>query len=234
MKQLHFRSLLYSAWNIYKKEWFFLSVCLAIFTTLSFALGAIESFLHFHVVNTTRYLLLAAVIIGVIDVMLRIGFIQALLKMIDDKKSAYNALWTGYKNTHKALNYFLYYCLVGFLIVIFEVVVYSLIKSTLTGDHEAVKAWPLIVCIITVHLYFFLRFLFVGIIIIAQDKNLVQSVKQSWKMTRGKEVKIFKICAGITSLNIVGLLSIGIGMIITIPLSFIIIFLAYKKLESTE
>jgi len=65
--------------------------------------------------------------------------------------------------------------------------------------------------------------------------EVMDAIKDSWKMTKGYKWKLLWLGIVVFFFNILGFLALGIGLIITLPVSSIIMTAAYKSLSlSTE
>jgi hypothetical protein len=83
--------------------------------------------------------------------------------------------------------------------------------------------------------YFAMRFQFYKFLVIEHENmTAIQSLKKSMEITRGHFLKITGFFVSLLVLNIIGALSFGIGLIVTIPLSVTAYTLVYKKLVSEE
>jgi len=67
---------------------------------------------------------------------------------------------------------------------------------------------------------------------IAENRlGLRNAFKSSWEITDGHKWAIFKLMFFLTFLNIAGLLALGVGLLITIPMSQIILVRVFRQLE---
>ncbi|MHB8443004.1 MAG: hypothetical protein ACYDAS_01350 [Patescibacteria group bacterium] len=68
-------------------------------------------------------------------------------------------------------------------------------------------------------------------IIIDQNKQIIESIKESYRITKRKKWKIFGFLFILSILNIVGFFLLLVGLLITIPISILSMVFLYKKLE---
>ncbi len=59
----------------------------------------------------------------------------------------------------------------------------------------------------------------------------LEAVKKSWNITRGLELKIFGLILSIGIINFIGAIPMGLGLIITAPVSVLALVFVYKSLE---
>mgnify|MGYP001611319159 CR=1 FL=1 len=66
------------------------------------------------------------------------------------------------------------------------------------------------------------------------DKNagITDSLKMSCEKTRGKALDLFLFALLLIVLNILGALALLVGLLVTIPISFVAVTLLYRKLQS--
>lgn len=80
-------------------------------------------------------------------------------------------------------------------------------------------------------IYFALRLQFYKFLIVdKEDIGPVMAIKESWKMTQGHTWNLFLFTLLIILLNFVGLLALGVGLFVTVPVSFLAYAMLYKKL----
>jgi uncharacterized membrane protein len=66
------------------------------------------------------------------------------------------------------------------------------------------------------------------------DKQVgpIEALQQSWEMTRGSAWNLFLLGLLLGLINMLGMLALGVGMLVTGPLSMVAIGHAYRKLET--
>jgi uncharacterized membrane protein len=66
------------------------------------------------------------------------------------------------------------------------------------------------------------------------DKQVgpIEALQQSWEMTRGSAWNLFLLGLLLGLVNILGMLALGVGMLVTGPLSMVAIGHAYRELET--
>ena len=68
-------------------------------------------------------------------------------------------------------------------------------------------------------------------ILIDQNKQIIESIKESYHITKGKKWKIFGILLLLAILNVVGAVLLLVGLLVTIPMTILSFVFLYKKLE---
>jgi uncharacterized membrane protein len=76
-----------------------------------------------------------------------------------------------------------------------------------------------------------LGLLFVPFLILEKDMKGVESIKESWRMSKGYKWQLFGLLIVLLFLNILGALVFGVGLLVTIPLSVLMLAHAYREIE---
>ncbi len=71
-----------------------------------------------------------------------------------------------------------------------------------------------------------------GFSIVDEGLEPVSALKKSSELTRGMRWEIFGLIIILTALNTIGALLLGLGLLVTVPLSFVSMSYVYRKLES--
>jgi len=76
-----------------------------------------------------------------------------------------------------------------------------------------------------------IKFMFFGYFIVDKNAGIMESFKMSSALTDGSKTNIFLFALLLWLINAAGALCLGIGLIITIPLSMVAVAYVYRKLE---
>jgi len=79
-------------------------------------------------------------------------------------------------------------------------------------------------------IYLAIRLQFYSYTLLDKDKNIMESLKGSWEMTKGNVINLTLFMFLIFAINFLGALALLVGLLITIPISFIAVTLLYRKL----
>lgn len=79
-------------------------------------------------------------------------------------------------------------------------------------------------------IYLAIRFSFYGYFIVDRNSGIMESLKRSWRVTRGSAWKLFVYSLVVFGLNILGVLALGVGLFATIPISIVAGAFIYRKL----
>ena len=139
----------------------------------------------------------------VITVFLEIGFIKISLKIVDKKAAKFQELWAYPQYLLRMLG---------------ATILYSI--AILVG----------LILFIIPGIYLAIRLQFYSYTLLDKDKNIMESLKGSWEMTKGNVINLTLFMLLIFAINILGALALLVGLLITIPISFIAVTLLYRKL----
>lgn len=149
--------------------------------------------------------LVVSLIFTGLSIFFEIGFIKITLKFVDGAKAQFQELW-AYP----------------------ELFVNMLLSSILYG---LIVAAGFILLIIP-GIYLALRLQFYSFYVVDKNAGVTDSLKMSWDKTRGKVLDLFLFVLLLIVLNIVGALALLVGLLVTIPVSFIAVALLYRKLAA--
>lgn len=140
----------------------------------------------------------------VVSVILKLGLIKVFLNLVDGGRPTFNDLWSTARYLPE---YF------GAVLLMAMPVIIGFALFVIPG------------------FYLYVRWQFFSILII--DKNLgpIEALKESWRLTRGRALDMFLAFALMTALVLAGSLAVGIGLIVTLPLSFIFLANLYRILN---
>lgn len=77
-------------------------------------------------------------------------------------------------------------------------------------------------------------FMFVGYLVIDQDLKPMDALKRSWALTKGNRWKLFFLSLALLGINILGLLALIAGLLVSVPVSFLATTHAYRVLSGKE
>jgi uncharacterized membrane protein len=79
-----------------------------------------------------------------------------------------------------------------------------------------------------------IRFKFYSYLIIEKQMNALDALKRSWEITKGSTWNLVVFAMVTFSLNMVAVFAFLLGLIVTVPVTYIAIAYIYKKLENSE
>jgi uncharacterized membrane protein len=81
-------------------------------------------------------------------------------------------------------------------------------------------------------IYLALRLQFYSFYVVDKNAGITDSLKMSWEATKGNTLNIFLFVLILIALNILGAIALLVGLLVTIPVSFIAVALLYRKLSA--
>ncbi len=141
----------------------------------------------------------------VLTLFFQIGFIKIILKLIDGHKAEISELWAYPQYLLR---------MIGASIIYGIIVMLGFILLIIPG------------------IYLALRLQFYSYYIVDKNAGALDSLRMSWKATDKNVINIFLFMLLIIGINILGALALLVGLLITIPVSFIAVTLLYRKLSA--
>lgn len=147
---------------------------------------------------------LVTLVSSAVSMILSLGLITIALKVIDGKKPELEDL---YKSYPLLVNYFLASVLLGIAIVL------GLIFFIVPG------------------IYLALKYQFTPYLIVDKKMGVMDAIKKSGEMTSGKLMDLFALALVNIGITILGALAFGIGLLVSAPVSMLIVAHVYRKLS---
>lgn len=151
-----------------------------------------------------------SVIRDIVSMLMSIAFTAVTLKLVDGHSSRYSDLLAPFKTYKVTLHYFLASILYMLIVLV------GLILLILPGVYLLVR----------------LQF-FAYLLVEHENMGVIESLKKSMEMTKGKFWSLFGFGIVFVLVNLLGLIALGIGLFVTIPVTCIAYAMMYRKL-STE
>lgn len=81
-------------------------------------------------------------------------------------------------------------------------------------------------------IYLALRLQFYAALIVEDDAGIIESLKRSWEITNGQGMSLFMLMLAMIGICILGLILLGIGIFIAIPLIYMMYCYVFRKLNA--
>lgn len=147
---------------------------------------------------------LFSVLMWVVNTIISMGIIVITLKFVDNKKPKLKDIF--YTKS------------------IFNFIIASIIRGVIGVIGFALFIIPGII--------FSIKLQFAGYLIVDKGMGAVESIKKSWKMTKGVKWNLFLLGLLLCLINLLGVLCLVIGLFVTIPLTMVAEAYVYRKLLS--
>lgn len=81
-------------------------------------------------------------------------------------------------------------------------------------------------------IYLALRLQFYAALIVEDDAGIIESLQRSWEITRGQEMSLFILMLAMIGICILGLILLGIGIFVAMPLIYMMYAYVFRKLNA--
>jgi uncharacterized membrane protein len=78
-----------------------------------------------------------------------------------------------------------------------------------------------------------LGWMFSSYLIIDKGRGPLEAMKESWAMTKGHKWQLLLLVLALIGINILGLLALVVGLLVTVPVSMLAVVHVYRKLSAT-
>ncbi len=191
-------------WQIMKKNFFFF-VGILLFIIAIQLLPVILTNIDLFASDIAS--IITYLLVMLVGIIVGMGAIKISLNFCDHKKSSFSTLFSQYRL---------------FFIYLLTTIIYSLI--VLLG----------FILFIIPGIYLAIRFAFFEYFIIDKKMGVIQSLKESWKITKGNFWGLFAFYFIVIIINILGALTLLLGLFVTIPITMIAWAFIYRRLLETK
>lgn len=88
-----------------------------------------------------------------------------------------------------------------------------------------------LVLLVVPGIIFLLRLWFVGFVVVDEQVGPLEAIQRSWDITRGHTLDLFLLFILLVGLNILGIIAILVGLLITLPMSGLALAFVYRHLK---
>ena len=139
---------------------------------------------------------------------LQLGSYNLILKVVDHKTPTLKDLYTYPDMAMKIVRNIVAGIIVGFIVL------GGLLLFVIPGIYLAV------------------RLMFYTYYIVDKDAGIMDSIQRSWKLTQGGVINLFLLGVLFVIINFIGALFFGIGLAVTLPLTFLATAILYRRFQS--
>lgn len=147
---------------------------------------------------------LVAILSSLVMMFIQMNFVRAGLGIVAGKKPSFNDLLV----TQPIVKY----------------VIGNILTSIIVGVG--------LVLLIVPGIFLAVRLGFTHLLIVDKNMDPIEALKKSWEITSGHTLQLFLLAVVLILLNLGGALLFFVGLLITIPVSFIAMISVYKQLSS--
>jgi uncharacterized membrane protein len=189
-------------WNTLKKNFGFFLGMLAIVVAVNVLGGLVMS--SFSEEAPKALVIALSVISWILDLLIGIGVIKIALKFCDQEQATYRDLFSAYR---LLLNY--------------------LVGSIVYGIMVAIG----FVFLIVPGIYLAVKYQFYAYLIIDKGMGPIDAIKRSGVLTEGVKRNLVLFWLALVGINILGMIALGVGLIATIPVSWLANAYVYRRLQ---
>ncbi|MCA9352854.1 hypothetical protein KC901_01585 [Patescibacteria group bacterium] len=198
-------TLFKDAWKDYKANWTLFILIGIIFVLIGLVSKLGSSFNPY--THTFEQPLVTTVIGFLLQMFVGLGFIRFLLNMVDGKEYKVEDLFRG----AESVAHFIYFVVVALLYGAF--IAFGMVLLVVPG------------------LVALVGFIFAQYLMAERKADIFESFQKSWMMTSGNRWKILWLMIVLALFNLLGVIALFVGLIITVPMSYIIYARLYRTLD---
>jgi uncharacterized membrane protein len=189
-------------WNTLKKNFGFFLGMLAIVVAVNLLVGLVMSLFS---EEAPKVLVIAVSAISwILDLLISMGVIRITLKFCDQEQATYRDLFSAYR---LLLNY--------------------LVGSIVYGIMVAIG----FVFLIAPGIYLAVKYQFYDYLIIDKGMGPIDAIKRSGVLTEGVKRNLVLFWLALVGINILGMIALGVGLIATVPVSWLANAYVYRRLQ---
>ncbi len=189
-------------WNTLKKNFGFFLGMLAIVVAVNLLVGLVMS--SFSEEAPKVLVIAVSVISWILDLLISMGVIKITLKFCDQEQATYRDLFSAYR---LLLNY--------------------LVGSIVYGIMVAIG----FVFLIVPGIYLAVKYQFYDYLIIDKGMGPIEAIKRSGVLTEGVKRNLVLFWLALVGINILGMIALGVGLIATVPVSWLANAYVYRRLQ---
>jgi uncharacterized membrane protein len=218
-----------TAWAIAKKNAWIVMGFTAVQFVVIFVFSIISGFfLNENLVASA----LVQVIIQLLDIFFVVAMYQVFFKLLDDEGEI--EFPDLVPNFLKAVNFLLVKIMMAVIaVVLIKLLAGLYFMDTPNIDTSNLLSWemlPILLLITIPILYMSIRLFFVLCFIVDQESGSIESISQSWTITRGNFWALLGLFLVLLGINILGAMALFVGLLFTYPLSILILMVAYRQM----
>ncbi len=237
-KERHFcpAQILNRAAEIYQKRW----KDFTLLTLLAFLIGSLASVgVNFNPetgeVSRTGIGVIAQLFSWLAMIYYGIAYTRFSLKVIDGKEVSVDRFFHEVESVRHFVHYLITRFLAKFLtsLILLLPLIFTFFFVLLLKNVPSLGATLLVIVsiiFVAIALLYSPSFIFAPFAVAERRAEIFESIKLSWNIVRGARVRLLVLGVFILLLNIIGILAFLVGLLVTIPISSIALFIAYREL----
>ena len=206
---VNFSDLFSEAFNVYKKNWIKIFLLGVIFFIFAIAMASVDII----IVASSPFYFILKILVWLVWMYVWIGITRYMLRLFDGVEVKLHEIFHGVDS----IKHFIFILLV--LIITKLIILFGIILFIIPGIIAS------------------LGLIFAKYVIIENkggNVGVFNAIKQSWKITKGYKWRLFGLVAVLSLFNIMGILLLIVGLIVTLPVSYFVMIAAYRKLSQNN
>ena len=173
------------------------------------------------------------IVLVVFSFLIRIGTLKFGLRIFDGEKPKIKELWSY-------TNLFWKCILIGVIFGLAVAVVFLVATgvSLLSMPLLHALSFPLYVVLLTIGsmvlVYLYIKYGFSYFCVVDKNSGVKESFKKSAEMTKGNMWRLLGFWVVFGVINVIGLMVFVVGLLVTVPVSFLAIVVVYRALEGSN
>jgi hypothetical protein len=155
--------------------------------------------------STSTLGILVSILSVVLSCIFSLGYLRNIFQALDGEEPQFSAYG---QESRKFFKYLVAQILLSFIVII------GLGLLIIPGIYLAIR------------LQFFMAF------IVDEDADIIESLKRSWEITKGQEVQLLLLALAMMAIGLLGLIVLGVGIFVAMPVTYTMYAIAYRKLNS--
>lgn len=195
-------ALIKEAWEMFKKN--LNSFMLLIGVYLVYYVAQYASNMIF---QDSGIAFIVSLVFLVVSLVIQLGAYNFVLKIVDGKKAQLVDLYS------------------------YPDMVMKIVRNIVAGIIVAFAVGLGFILFIIPGIYLLVRLMFFTYYIVDKNAGIMESIQMSWNLTKGSVVNLFLLGVIFLFINFLGALVFGIGLAVTLPLTFLATALLYRKYQ---
>ena len=196
-------ALLKEAWALFKKNLNVVVMLIGVYFAYYIA-----QYVSTYLFGNTQIAFIMSLVFIVISLILQLGSYNLMLKLVDGKNPQIKDLYQ------------------------YPDMLMKIIRNIIAGILVGLIVAGGFILLIIPGIYLAIRLMFYTYYIVDKDAGIIDSIKMSWNLTKGGVINLFLLSVLFFIVNILGLIAFGIGLAVTLPLTFLATALLYRKFQS--
>ncbi|MBI3576475.1 hypothetical protein HY086_00325 [Candidatus Gottesmanbacteria bacterium] len=201
------RDTMFAAWRLFRIHWKLLVVVSLINLLLGLIYPAIKPILSGKDLVSQIGNAFAALVLYLLQALTYMGMLTISIKLANGQTATVSMVFGEYRK------------LIQYILLLFLLVACTL---------------PAFLLLIIPGIYVGIRLQFAMYALVDKGSGPMAAVKESWAITKSSVKKLFMLDLIVASLSLLGALTFGVGMLVTIPLSLLALATVYRTLEAAQ